>query len=235
MLLLDATAFALLLVASAHGSMTSSTHGEIADLQLTTRNQAQELVEHEQKNRKFQEDIERLTAEIKALRTEVSLCSMKVDESVAKVKKEMSAQSAGSVAFAAEQTQTVSGQNTIIPYGRMITNEGTGYDNNTFTFTSAVKAIYFFSWTNLLEASSSSYPCSYLAVDGIQVNGFANWNVGTISQESTATQTAVIVLNRGQQANVRVGQWPTCKSFYTSAAWGRVNSFKGFMIRNLEV
>lgn len=192
-----------------------------------------------------QNDLELLSAKIQQQSEEIRILTEKkieinqIESQITAVEDKLEAvarlmnNSLGAVAFAAELTHTVNLQNTIVPFGRSITNVGIGYSTSSYTFTAALRGLYYFSWTTLSEFKVGKYPCTYLALDGNPVYGLSSFSYGN-NASNGISQTAVLVLNEGQEVNVRVGQSSICQAFYSPKNYQRISSFKGFLIRSLE-
>lgn len=140
-------------------------------------------------------------------------------------------QSTGTIAFAAELTHTVDGAMTIIPFGREMLNLGGAYNIQTYTFTSTIKGLFYFSWSSL--KSSAGNMCSQIAVDGVLQEGYGE-HAGDTGFYVTSSQVAILLLYPGNQVNVRMMNFPYCTSQYYTEPRFRCNSFKGFLIRNME-
>lgn len=138
------------------------------------------------------------------------------------------------IGFTMETLHSSEDPHNIVPFGRQITSVGIGYSNASYTFTAVIKGIYVFSWNNL-STLQGKYPCSYLALNGIMVRGYANYGEGKNYYPNAVSQSALLVLNPGDQVNIRVGDWPNCNVHLDMESYKRINTFKGFLVTSLEI
>lgn len=92
-------------------------------------------------------------------------------------------------------TLTNTPANTIIKFGKVLVNEGSGYSPTTGKFTAPVDGVYSFSWTYCTPKGSNAYLCGY--VDGKLMARISNY-----AQTNTWKNTAghfVIRLKKGNQ------------------------------------
>lgn len=142
----------------------------------------------------------------------------------------------GSIAFAAELTHTVGPgvSGVILPFSREILNVGIGYSLATATFTAAFRGIYFFSWSVMVGTRYLS--CSFLALNNVAVIGYGMHGTYSTAYGTGSSQTAILVLNTGDQVNIKIGDHNNCQAYYgTAYKITRMSSFKGFLIKNMEL
>lgn len=135
------------------------------------------------------------------------------------------------IAFAASLHRVVTVPDAVLPYNTKLVDEGAAYDFPNATFNAPTRGLYWFSWTTLMKERAG---CSYLALDGTQVDGFASYGHHVWRWDSVS-QDAVLVLDAGQKVTIRLGKNETCGVTWTTSDWGVVSTFKGALLNsNLE-
>lgn len=142
----------------------------------------------------------------------------------------------GIVAFAAECQRSFGPnvQNAILPYDRLILQHGCCYSTATFTFTSMIHGLYHFSYSTMHgNRGGVQHGCTYLAKNGVAVDGYANY--GNPAPLGYSSKQALVELQVGEEVNIRMGDNVLCSIYYDiSHKMNAALSFSGFLVANLE-